>query len=232
MMQNDGAGFLSGAAGGFFGTLGATAWGGAGGEWKGIGGKYAGSSVGTIAFGALSGGVGAELSGGNFWQGAIAGGIVSALNHSFHKTESSNMFDDDQSGDEVTKQSLGIKKGDTPEVMISKMMKGMKVGDYMDGSQLDFLNKDAGILIDKIYRTSGTTFKVDRTFLAGRAALNDQASLTIVKGTLQKMDGYNYKINGFRSTTISNKIVTNGFINDNRSYYYQNNKLVYVPVIK
>jgi hypothetical protein len=84
MMQNDGAGFLSGAAGGFFGSLGATAWGGAGGEWKGIGGKYAGSSVGTIAFGALSGGVGAELSGGNFWQGAIAGGIVAGLNHVMH----------------------------------------------------------------------------------------------------------------------------------------------------
>jgi hypothetical protein len=84
MMQNDGAGFLSGAAGGFFGSLGATAWGGAGGEWKGIGGKYAGSSVGTIAFGALSGGVGAELSGGNFWQGAIAGGIVAGLNDVMH----------------------------------------------------------------------------------------------------------------------------------------------------
>jgi hypothetical protein len=88
MMQNDGAGFLSGAAGGFFGSLGATAWGGAGGEWKGIGGKYAGSSVGTIAFGALSGGVGAELSGGNFWQGAIAGGIVSGLNHLSQKMQS------------------------------------------------------------------------------------------------------------------------------------------------
>jgi hypothetical protein len=84
MMQNDGAGFLSGAAGGFFGSLGATAWGGAGGEWKGIGGKYAGSSVGTIAFGALSGGVGAELSGGNFWKGAIAGGIVAGLNDVMH----------------------------------------------------------------------------------------------------------------------------------------------------
>jgi hypothetical protein len=85
MMQNDGAGFLSGASGGFFGSLGATAWGGANGKWKGIAGKYAGSDVGTIAFGALSGGVGAELSGGNFWQGAIAGGIVAGLNDVMHK---------------------------------------------------------------------------------------------------------------------------------------------------
>lgn len=34
MMQSNGAGFLSGAAAGFFGSLGATAWGGAGGKWQ------------------------------------------------------------------------------------------------------------------------------------------------------------------------------------------------------
>ena len=85
MMQNNGAGFLSGASGGFFGSLGATAWGGAGGKWGGIGGKYASSTVGTIAFGSLSGGVGAELSGGNFWKGAVTGGIVSGLNHAMHQ---------------------------------------------------------------------------------------------------------------------------------------------------
>ncbi len=85
MMQNNGAGFLSGAAGGFFGSLGATAWGGANGKWKGIGGDFGSSSVGTIAFGAFSGGVGAELSGGNFWQGAIAGGIVAGLNDVMHE---------------------------------------------------------------------------------------------------------------------------------------------------
>lgn len=39
-----------------------------------------------VAFGALSGGVGAELSGGNFWQGAVTGGIVAGLNHAMHKT--------------------------------------------------------------------------------------------------------------------------------------------------
>jgi len=43
--------------------------------------------VGTVAFGALSGGIGAELSGGNFWQGAVTGGIVAGLNHSLHKMD-------------------------------------------------------------------------------------------------------------------------------------------------
>lgn len=39
----------------------------------------------TIAFGALSRGVGAELIGGNFWQSAIIGGIVAGLNHEMHR---------------------------------------------------------------------------------------------------------------------------------------------------
>lgn len=38
-----------------------------------------------VAFGALSGGIGAELTGGNFWQGAVTGGIVAGLNYVMHK---------------------------------------------------------------------------------------------------------------------------------------------------
>jgi hypothetical protein len=115
MMQNDGAGFLSGATGGFFGSLGATAWGGAGGKWEGIGGKYAGSSVGTIAFGALSGGVGAELSGGNFWQGAITGGIVAGLNDVMHGNSkrgyTSRQYVTDKNGNIIGEKLVYFKKG-------------------------------------------------------------------------------------------------------------------------
>ena len=70
--------FLSGAAAGFLGHLGGAAWGE-------IGGKFAGSNVGGIAFGALSGGIGAEFTGGNFWTGAITGGIVAGLNGVLHE---------------------------------------------------------------------------------------------------------------------------------------------------
>ncbi|WKS95311.1 hypothetical protein [Riemerella columbina] len=35
---------------------------------------------------ALSGGIGAELTDGNFWQGAITGGLVAGLNHGLHTT--------------------------------------------------------------------------------------------------------------------------------------------------
>ena len=39
-----------------------------------------------IAFGTVSGGAGASLTGGNFWQGAATGLVVSGLNHALHQT--------------------------------------------------------------------------------------------------------------------------------------------------
>ncbi len=73
-----GGDFLSGAAGGFFGSLGANGFGAVAGEW--------GSSFGgNVFFGVLSGGIGAELTGGNFWVGAVTGGIVAGFNHAMHK---------------------------------------------------------------------------------------------------------------------------------------------------
>ncbi|MRX40069.1 hypothetical protein GJU43_12350 [Flavobacterium sp. LC2016-23] len=48
--------------------------------------------MGTIAFGALSGGVGAELTGGNFWQGALTGGIVAGLNHVLHSNPNKSLI--------------------------------------------------------------------------------------------------------------------------------------------
>ena len=53
--------------------------------WGGGLEKFAGGAVGMVAFGALSGGIGAELTGGNFWQGAVTGGIVAGLNYVMHK---------------------------------------------------------------------------------------------------------------------------------------------------
>lgn len=66
--------FWSGA----LGSLGASGFGA-------IGGKFAKNTVGTIAFGALSGGIGAELSGGNFWEGAVIGGAMGAISYGLGK---------------------------------------------------------------------------------------------------------------------------------------------------
>ena len=44
---------------------------------SGLGGSFANSGLGMIAFGTVSGGTGAALTGGNFWQEAVTGLVVS-----------------------------------------------------------------------------------------------------------------------------------------------------------
>jgi RHS repeat-associated protein len=63
-------GFLSGELGSLAGS-GFQAW----------GGDFAKSAVGTIGFSAVAGGIGAELTGGDFWRGAATGATVATLNH-------------------------------------------------------------------------------------------------------------------------------------------------------
>jgi hypothetical protein len=147
-MQNDGAGFLSGATGGFFGSLGATAWGGVSGKWEGIAGKYANSPVGTIAFGALSGGVGAELSGGNFWQGAIAGGIVAGLNDVMHKIKTNRYID-------KRLISKGLKPGDVATISNNEQLQSFT--EAMNPESLKKTGNIAIYLVDNIINLDGTS---------------------------------------------------------------------------
>jgi hypothetical protein len=51
---------------------------------KAFGGIGGTSGASMIAFGTIAGGAGAALTGGNFWQGAVTGLIVSGLNHAAH----------------------------------------------------------------------------------------------------------------------------------------------------
>ena len=75
-----GGNFWQGAASGALASIGASAWGG-------LGGNFARSGAGQITFGTISGGAGAALTGGNFWQGAATGFVVSAANHVAHRIE-------------------------------------------------------------------------------------------------------------------------------------------------
>lgn len=71
---NFGQAFIAGA----MGSLGASAFGA-------IAKDVANTAVATIAFGAVAGGVGSAMAGGNFWQGALIGGVVAGLNDVMHK---------------------------------------------------------------------------------------------------------------------------------------------------
>jgi RHS repeat-associated protein len=54
---------------------------------KGIGGQFANTVGGTLAFSAVMGGAGSAIGGGNFWQGATTGLIVAGFNHLKHQID-------------------------------------------------------------------------------------------------------------------------------------------------
>jgi hypothetical protein len=78
MMQ--GGNFVSGAFSGMFGSLGASGFGA-------VAGDFAKTAEGIVLSGAVLGGVGSELTGGNFWQGALIGGVVAGLNAAMHRMD-------------------------------------------------------------------------------------------------------------------------------------------------
>ncbi len=74
----NGGDFIQGLVSGGLGSLGGSLFQGVAGQ------QFASSILGTVGFSALAGGVGAELSGGDFWKGAGIGAMVGLLNHAFH----------------------------------------------------------------------------------------------------------------------------------------------------
>jgi len=94
-----GGNFWTGFASGALSSIASSAWGGGyinktDHVWKGMGGAWGSGDFGTIAFGTVSGGAGAVLTGGNFWQGAATGLTVSLLNHVAH-SDNDNGYDRD-----------------------------------------------------------------------------------------------------------------------------------------
>ncbi|MCD9577070.1 RHS repeat-associated core domain-containing protein [Flavobacterium soyae] len=102
MTAISGGKFWSGFAAGALSSIASSAWGGGMSSetvdnvttetmHQGISGATGlNNGFGTIAFGTVSGGAGAALTGGNFWQGAVTGLFVSVLNHSFHESGDPN----------------------------------------------------------------------------------------------------------------------------------------------
>ncbi len=186
-----GGDFLSSAVAGFAGSLGASG-------WSSITGTSGGA---MIAFGALSGGIGAELTGGNFWQGALIGGVVAGLNHAMHKMDSP--FDNSVDGDDPpgkgkkapnnVKRAVKIGKevGASAEFIdaMDKSLKGNNKVLGKFGKVGGYLNAGGQIIYDGIEYSNGEisgyrfTFQLGSTvtsFVAGEAVYNTLRNWTIV----------------------------------------------------
>ena len=105
MAAIQGGNFWNGAAAGALSSIASSAFGfdGNGKDTAGLGwaDSVRGHGAGMIAFGTVAGGVGAELSGGNFWQGAAIGLIVSGLNHAMHQMDSEDDNGYDKNGKQI-----------------------------------------------------------------------------------------------------------------------------------
>ena len=98
--------FWNGFSAGSISSLAASLWMGSsgnGGNWGGLGGKFASSGAGTMAFSAIAGGAGARLTGGNFWNGAVTGLIVSGVNHLGHEISDEDLYNEADQEDPVQK---------------------------------------------------------------------------------------------------------------------------------
>lgn len=86
-------------------------------------------TVGTLIFGSVSGGLGAELGGGNFWQGAVTGLIVSAFNHDEHKGgEKEYTYKKAiKNGEKTTSEKIIFHKRNSP-LFKAAMLESMKDG--------------------------------------------------------------------------------------------------------
>ncbi|MBL3545951.1 hypothetical protein JML65_00015 [Chryseobacterium sp. KMC2] len=185
--------FLSSAVAAIMGSLGATVW-----------GKFmkeihldqlAQNVYGTIAFGAISGGIGSEFSGGNFWQGTIIGGIVAGLNHVLHQL----MPVDDE-----------LKKL-TPEQR--KELDQIKSGSALTVEQL----KDTGLdkVLDKwIAKTIlGKVFKVSITDYI------EMGGQIYYDHKLYSYEGINKNEMHFRFTMVTSKTLISGFFSSASEIY-------------
>lgn len=141
----------------------------------------------TLLFGTVSGGLSAELTGGNFWEGAATGLVVSGLNHTLHKSALNAKIDSEFEG-------TGLDPDGNPDV--NTVVNGETYFDPAKGvAEAEMLSSTLPVLSDmsteagcpKIVIKSGG---VGHKAIPGRIGLTPGAFLTYRK--LALMLGHEY----------------------------------------
>ena len=143
-----GGNFWVGFESGALSSIASSAWGGGyidktNSFWKGFGGAWGNGNFGMIAFGTVSGGAGAALTGGN-----ATGLTVSLLNHAAHSEQQK----------QLQKQKASFEDG------IRKVLSSAEIGEEITSSDLVSkygVPKQATNLINSFTKTSATSIKVD-----------------------------------------------------------------------
>ncbi|HXJ97220.1 MAG TPA: RHS repeat-associated core domain-containing protein [Gelidibacter sp.] len=180
-------------------------------HWAGLGGKFAGSSVGILSFGSISGGAGAVLTGGNFWQGAAAGLTVSGLNHAMHsgftKKYDLNVLADYEGAEGAGHQALAGELENKKLQYISKDGTYENAGIYGKSNYTDEVFNTINEINDYYgtYISPGKSYDVVATYRLTRSQMN--TALTTARSYAHQT--YNLFTNS--CTTIVEKALYNAF---------------------
>lgn len=139
--------------------------------WSIGAGKFAESGVGMVTFGTLAGGAGASLTGGNFWQGAATGLVVSGLNHFAHSTN--NYEESDPSGVNSQEDLLEfIKKDRILNRFYNKFLKKWKLFSVsLSGAYTGGPNGNSDGLTNNYYEEGYATVTIFRAALSSKSYL-------------------------------------------------------------
>ena len=230
MTAISGGKFWSGFAAGALSSIAANAWSGGGesSNYHGAG-RFANSDVGMIAFGTVSGGAGAALTGGNFWQGAVTGLVVSGLNHAMHKIHENKI-------NSIADESL-LNSNYDPDRDISQIdessrdlyVKGMR----KNVDLADILYNDAGnpnIKYDSAITDYGGYNNKEVTIYAKAFTTNRDLFLTIMHEGLHAWDYHHGLMSAWgsksrvitetRAYEMMHYLYNNVFNNGDHSHYY------------
>lgn len=182
-----------------------------------------------IAFGTVSGGVGARLTGGNFWQGAVTGLVVSGLNHYMHKIKENKI-------NSIADESL-INSNYDPNSDISQMdeiSRDLYVKRMRTNVDLaDVLYNDAGnpnIKYDSATKDYGRYLDKEVTIYAKAFTTNRELFLAIMhegvhawdyhRGLMSAWGSKSRAITETRAYEMMHYLDNNVFNNGDHSHYY------------
>jgi len=131
-----------------------------------------------IASGAILG----ELTGGNFWQGALIGGAVAGFNHLMHKMNGeSNFGDDDKKKIQKKKVRIQLLRDNIESLQnfdswLYEPIKGSSfIGKF--GTPLDFLDAGGEIYITSLEYKDGTITKATYQFRMIKTVVTSYATI-------------------------------------------------------
>jgi hypothetical protein len=193
-----------------------------------------------IAAGGLSGGISSVIAGGKFWTGFRQGAITSGLNHLAHYAAGGIKQDKErqnlEKGKKQTLKSLGINTNDTAQKITEQFLKKMPIGDYIEGSELEFMDSRAGAGISTVTRVSETEFNVNPTMVGRIAGIKKNATIIITKkqtytGMYNNIKNYTVagvevRYNNISILTVAGQQVNNFIIKGNYGYYYKSKNII------